>query len=264
MRLLKCLFCLIPILLVSEGFSQGAPQPGPAIKKPLIYQVGQIVHITTGGSRPLLQAVDALQEKYGWIVDYEDPRYPPAISGATIPAPGPVRRHPNARTNGTTGFSVQFNGGPTADSRPDEQTVLALVVDANNQSNNAGQFELRKEKDGSFVVVGVGAHGPNGESSSQQPILDSLISLTAERRSARQTIALICQKVSQQSKIQVTADGVADSLPEPKTVAVGGVGVPARTLLSRTLASMRGKLYWRLIYDSNEKSYQLSISRESQ
>ena len=211
-----------------------------------------------------MQAVDALQEKYGWIVDYEDPQYPPAISGATIPAPGPVRRHPNARTNGTTGFSVQFNGGPTPDSRPDEQTVLALVVDANNQSNDGGQFELRKEKDGSFVVVGVGVRSPQGETSSQQPILDSLISLKAERRSARQTIALICQKVSQPSKIQVTADGVADSLPEPKTVAVGGAGVPARTLLSRTLASMGGKLYWRLIYDSNEKSYQLSISRESQ
>src|SRR5664279_807520 len=160
MRLVKCLFYLVPILLASRGFSQGTPAPGPSIKKPLIYQVGQIVHITTGGSRPLLQAVDALQEKYGWIVDYEDPRYPPAISGATIPAPGPVRRHPNTRTNGTTGFSVQFNGGPTADSRPDEQTVLALVVDANNQSNNAGQFELRKEKDGSFVVVGVGGARP--------------------------------------------------------------------------------------------------------
>lgn len=264
MRLLKCLFCLVPILLTPKGFSQAAPQPGPAIKKPLIYQIGQIVHINATGSRPLLQAVDALQEKYGWIVEYEDPQYPAAIGGAATPPSPPNRRHPNARTNGTTGFSVQFNGGPTPDSRPDEQTVLALVVDANNQSNDAGQFELRKEKDGSFVVDGVGVRSPQGETSSQQPILDSLISLKAERRSARQTIALICQKVSQQSKIQVTADGVADSLPERETVAVGGVGVPARTLLSRTLASMGGKLYWRLIYDSNEKSYQLSISRESQ
>ena len=114
------------------------------------------------------------------------------------------------------------------------------------------------------MVDGVGVRSPQGETSSQQPILDSLISLKAERRSARQTIALICQKVSQPSKIQVTADGIADSLPERETVAVGEAGVPARTLLSRTLASMGGKLYWRLIYDSNEKSYQLSISRESQ
>lgn len=262
MRLLKCLFCLVPILLVSEGFSQGAPQPGPAIKKPLIYQIGQIVHVNATGSRPLLQAVDALQEKYGWIVEYEDPQYPAAIGGAATPPSPPNRRHPNARNNATAGFSVEFD--VTANSRPDEQTVLALVVDANNQSNDAGQFELRKEKDGSFVVVGVGVRSPQSETSSQQPILDSLISLEAERRSARETIALICRKVSQQSKIRVTANDAADSLSGRAIVVVGGADVQARTLLSRTLASMGRNLYWRLIYDSSAKSYELSISSLSQ
>ena len=262
MRLLKYLFCLVPILLVSEGFSQGAPQPGPAIKKPLIYQIGQIVHINATGSRPLLQAVDALQEKYGWIVKYEDPQYPAAIGGAATPPSPPNRRHPNARNSEMTGFSVEFN--VTANSRPDEQTVLALVVDANNQSNDAGQFELRKEKDGSFVVVGVGVRSPQGETSSQQPILDSLISLEAERRSTRETIALICQKVSQLSKIQVTANDAADSLSGRAIVVVGGADVQARTLLSRILASMGRNLYWRLLYDSSAKSYELSISSLSQ
>ena len=264
MRLVKCLFCLVPILLASRGFSQEAPEPSPSIKKPLIYQIGQIVHISATGSRPLLQAIDALQNKYGWIVDYEDPRYLPATNGATNPPSVPVRRHPNARNNGEAGFSVEFNGGPTPDSRPDEQTVLSLVVDANNQSNSAGQFELRKEKDGGFVVVGVAVRGPQGDSSSQQPILDLLISLAAERRTARETIALICQNVSQQSKIQVSASGVANSHLGHETVAIGGAATPARTLLSRTLASMGGDLYWRLIYDSSEKTYQLSISPLSQ
>ena len=165
------------------------------MKKPLIYQIGQTVHINADGPRPLLQAIDALQEKYGWTVDYEDPQYPPAIGGLTPPATGPVRRHPNGRNNGSAGFSVEFN--VTADSRPDERAVLALIVDANNQSNDGGQFELRKDTDDGFMVVGEGALTPQGETSSQRPILDSLISLKAERRSARETIALICEKVSQ-------------------------------------------------------------------
>lgn len=42
-------------------------------------------------------------------------------------------------------------------------------------------------------------------------------------------------------------------------MAVGGSRVPARTLLSLTLASMGEKLYWRLIYDAASKSYELSI-----
>ena len=135
---------------------------------------------------------------------------------------------------------------------------LALVVDANNQSNDAGQFELRKEKDGSFVVVGVGVRSPQGETSSQQPILDSLISLKAERRSVRETIALICQKVSQQSRIQVTANDAADSLSGRAIVVVGGADVQAN-LLARTMASMGRNLYWRLLYDSSGKGYELSI-----
>ena len=259
MRLLKYLRCLIPILLASNSFSQGSPQPGASIRKPLIYQFGQNVHINAGGQRPLLQAIDALQEKYGWTVDYEDPQYPPAVDGPTPPAIGPVRRHLNGRNNGSAGFSVEFNVTP--DSRPDEQAVLAVIVDANNQSNDGGQFELRKDNVGSFMVVGEGALTPQRETSSKRPILDSLITLTAERRRARETIALICQKVSQQSRIRITLNDAVRSFPGSGTAVVGGTEVQARTLLSQTLASMGGNFFWRLLYDSNTKSYELSINR---
>ena len=102
--------------------------------------------------------------------------------------------------------------------------ILALVVDANNQSNDAGQFELRKVKDGSFAVVGVGVRDSLGQTAGQRPILDTPISLTSERRSARETIILICQKLSEQSKIPVVVNDVGDSLPGRETVAIGGHG----------------------------------------
>ncbi len=255
------LCCLVPSLLVPSGFSQA--EPGPAIKKPLIYQIGQKVHINAAGSRPLLQAVDALQQKYAWIVDYEDPQYLSPTDSATNQLSPTGHRHANADQIRENGFSVEFNGGPTSNIRPDEQTVLALVVDANNQSNDAGQFELRKVKDRSFAVVGIGVRDSLGQTAGRRPILDTPISLTSERRSTRKTIFLICQKLSEQGKIPVVVNDVGDSLPGRETVAIGGTAVTVRTLLSRTLASMGGNLYWRLIYDSSNKSYEFSVDRVS-
>lgn len=91
-------------------------------------------------------------------------------------------------------------------------------------SDAAGQFELRKakEQDGHFEVVGVAVRGQHDEFSSQQPILDLLITLTTERRSAEQTLVLICQKVSEQSKIPVTPARLAAILSSAERLPLAG------------------------------------------
>jgi hypothetical protein len=247
------------ILLPAKSVSQAAHTTSQ-IKKPLIYQVGNVVHIRAEGPRPLLRALDALQDRYGWMVDYEDPQYPADLDLAPNEPSLPRRRHPNVR-NLKGSFSVEFNSGPAPDSPPDENSVLKIVVDSYNQSDADGQFELRKEQDGRFDVVGTGVRDHHGEVSSREPILDLLITLKTERRSADETIALICEKVGQQSKIPVTPSGIADDVPGLGTVAAGGMRVSARALLSRTLATMVEHLSWRLLYDVNGKSYELSSAR---
>jgi hypothetical protein len=256
----------LAILLAGRSFSQAEGEIS-RIKKPLIYQIGNVVRIHAEGPRPLLRALDALQEKYGWIVDYEDPEYPADAEGATNARSLPQRRHANARGSRGESFSVEFNVDPAPDSRPDENSVLTTVVNAYNQGNAVAQFELRREKDkehdGRFDVVGVDVRGQNDETHSQRPILDLPITLTTEPRSGAQTIVLICQKVSGQNDVPVTP-AIADNLRGTGTVAVGGIEVKARTMLSRTLASMGDRLSWRLLYDSSGKSYELSIIGLSQ
>jgi hypothetical protein len=252
------------ILLPSRSFSQ-AERATSQIKKPLIYQFGNVVHINADGPRPLLRALDALQEKYGWTVDYEDPQYP---AESSLPV-NPRRRHPNAGSFRGESFSVEFKTGPTPDSRPDENSVLTTVVDAYNEGNAVAQFELRqndnnkdKNKDQRFDVVGIGVLDQD-TTRSQQPMLDLPITLAKEKRTTGQTIVLICQKLNEISKIPVTANADAGNV-RGATVAVGGVGEPARVLLSRTLAAMGGRLSWRLLYDPSGKSYEFSVSGFSQ
>lgn len=124
-------------LLPITCFSQ-AERATSQTKKPLIYQVGNVVRIDAEGPRSLLRALDALEKKYGWNVDYEEPQYPADLDLTTNLPSLPSRRHANVRNSRREGFSVEFNPapantGPAPDSRPDEDSVLTAVVDAYNQ-----------------------------------------------------------------------------------------------------------------------------------
>lgn len=77
--------------------------------------------------------------------------------------------------------------------------MLTAVIDAYNQSG-AAEFNLLKQPDAGFAVVGTGVRDTNNEITSQ-PVLDLPVSLASARRSAGETIALICQKVSQESRV---------------------------------------------------------------
>jgi hypothetical protein len=70
--------------------------------------------------------------------------------------------------------------------------------------------------------------------------------------------------VSEQSKIPVTTNGIADSLHGQGKfkIKIGGIGLAAQTLLSSTLAAIgnRSNLSWRLLYDASARTYELSLS----
>jgi hypothetical protein len=252
----RFIYATVVLVSVVALFARSPSQTGrnSHIKKPLIYQSGTTVRIDAEGERPLLTALDALREKYGWVVAYEDPEYSPR-SDEENASPLP-RRRANMGVRGRH-LTVAFSVGPTPESRPDEKSVLTTIVDAYNQ-NEAGQFELREEKDGTFAAVGVGA---GGDSPKQLPVLDTLITLPKEPRSGEETIVLICQQMSERSKIAVTPSGIADNPQLRRTVTVGGNAVAARTLLEEVLSST---LSWRLLYDADSRSYGLSLAGGAQ
>jgi hypothetical protein len=261
---------VILLLLTGRSFSQ-TTNAISHIKKPLIYQIGNVVHINADGERPLLRALEALPQKYSWIVDYEEPQYSREADRTSTADSPPSRRHANARNGSREAFSTEFTVGPTPDSSPDENAVLTTVVGAYNDGSAIAQFELRNEsnagKDNSsrrqheqrFDVVGIIAIGHQNDTQSQQPILDLPITLRKEPRSAAQTISAICDEVSKKSKVSVGVGAIDDTTNGDKRVAIGGTDVPARALLSSTVTSMRDHLSWRLLYDSGSKSYKLNV-----
>jgi hypothetical protein len=235
-------------MVAFQGFSQTRQGSGSYLKQAAISESAGIVHITANSPRPLLQILDALQQKYGWVVDYEDPQYVSQMD--LIDAPGGS----DSRLPGGGTFSVEFPAGA-----PQEEKILHLVVDSYNRSKNPGRFELRPGAQGVFYVVGVAAHDEKDAISSQQVLFDLPITVVAGEKPITATLDLICQEVAAQSHTAVAIGVSPRALLDHAPAKVGGTKVAARDLLLQGLMATHHTLYWRLLFDPNSKGYFLDI-----
>ncbi|HXR18224.1 MAG TPA: hypothetical protein VN777_18660 [Terriglobales bacterium] len=252
----SCL-CVLPAVLM---FFQSSGKPSPYLKQAVIAQTEKGLHITANSPRPLAQVLDALQRKYGWQINYEDPQ--DVYSGDLAPLP-PAHAQPSdpasqVRLPNGGAFTLDLPVA-LAPALPDEAKALSAVVDAYNQSGNPGRFELRKESEQNFDVVGTSARDEKGRMSEQTVVLDVPITLAEQPRSAVDTIDLIFQQVSQASHIEVARGVSPRSLLAGSKVTVGGTKVAARVLLARTLAGTNRTLYWRMLFNPESKGYLLSL-----
>jgi hypothetical protein len=251
MNLIKCVTYL-SLLVMSQSILQKPRETGAYLRQAAISEADGTIHIVANSPRPLAQTLDALQQKYGWVVDYEDPQFISKLDLVETEDPG--SRAPNSKLPGHLPaggpFTVEFPAGT-----PDEEKTLQLVVDSYNRSDNPGRFELRSSKPGGFFVVGAEARDARGKISHQRVILDVPITLAAQPRTASDTLKLICRKIAVQRGIPVRVGMSPRRLLDGASVTVGGTKVSARDLLLQTLASTHRRLYWRLLFDPNSKGY---------
>jgi hypothetical protein len=246
-------------LAFSSSFSQTLNE-GKYLNQAAISQTGETVHLSANDPRPLAQALDALQKKYGWLVNYEDPQYVSKLDLVEVTNPPQHRNaHSDVKVPYPAGgaFSLDFPNGVAPNSPPDEQAALQLLVDTYNRSNNPGRFELRKTAEQKFDIVGSSAHDVKGNISQQTILLDLPITLADQQRSAFKTLEQICLQVTERRHIKV-AVGVFPMSLRTTMVKVGAAKLPARTVLSATLAATGRKLVWRMFFDPDSKSYFLS------
>jgi len=248
MQLIKRLICF-GLLASVAGFSQtAAPKAAPYLRQAAISQSAGLIHIDANSPRPLEQTLDALQQKYGWVVDYEDPRYVSHVDFAEAPD------EEHAQIPAGHSFSVEFPA-----TEPDEEKTLRLIVDAYNGSQNPGQFEFRRSPEGDFYVVGMAAHDDKGAIARQPAVFDLPVTLATKERTIAETIDLIFQSITKQSHTKITLGVHPRSTMSHIPVKLGGSKMPARELLRQSLLAAPRKLYWRLLYDPSAKAYFLDV-----
>jgi len=237
--LASCLLCF--------ACTRGASASASYAKDAAITETGGAVRITANSPRPLEQMLDALQRKYGWIVNYEDPQYESAVDVVNaadekfkVPAGG--------------NFTFEFSGAA-----PDEEKTLQHLVDAYNKSKNPGHFELRRTEDSVFNVVGIAAHKDNGDLVQQKAPFDRPLTLPSQEQTIDETVTHICAELSKRGHSKVVLAISPRKLLSQNRVVVGGNQVAARELLAKSLLVVHGKIYWRLLFDPTSKSYYLDL-----
>ncbi len=230
-------------------------------KQSEITQNGSVIHLVVSGPRPLADAVDALQKKYGWNINYEDPQFV-AKSDLVESADGryinPVTGAKPHLPNGAS-FSVDFSAG--AGTTPDPAATLKTVVEAYNKSSNPGQFELRV-REGYFDVVGIAARDDSGKIQRQSPPLDTVVTMSAQEMPAKDIVNSICEQISKLTGQSINV-GVYPRSLLGQTITPAAAKLPARDaiskVLSQTLSGTSKTVHWHLLYDPDTKGYFLNL-----
>jgi hypothetical protein len=249
-------------LWVAAFLSQTPATSSQTVKTPEITQSSNQAHLTVSGARPLVTALDALQNQYGWSVNYEDPQY---VAKSDL-VESTDARYANAAAgtrphvpNGGL-FSMDF---PLGDgSGPDEATTLKSLIEAYNKTSNPGQFELRGQGT-RFDVVGVAARDDLGKLKKQSPPLDSVITLSPQESRAIDGVTFVCEQISKLTSLNLSV-GVYPRNLFNRPLKIGTAEkLPARDALSKIFAmALPGKeknVSWRLLYDPDLQTYVLNV-----
>lgn len=219
--------------------------------------------LTANSPRPLAQAVTALSETYGWVIDFEDPPYYSKYDLVDDTDSKWRAEHPSAK--GVTAiagdkFQSQFSVSPnTGTSVEDEERILEKVISDYNQSANPGKFAVRNEGGGRFAVVGTNVKDETGHDQAVVPILDTRISIQEGTRDAFTTLKAILGAVTATGQPRIGLGTAPLNALSQSQVTAGGRGIPARVLLAQTLSAAKVKLYWHLYYDHDVQMYMLNV-----
>src|SRR5437870_928199 len=117
------------------------------MREGVVIRNGDTATVKANDPRPLAQAIQAVSEEYGWVVDYEDPLY---SDSEVVDAADPKWRasHPEApMVKGIAGgaFQCDYDERAALASTPGEEATLQKLVAEYNRTANPGKFMVRDE-----------------------------------------------------------------------------------------------------------------------
>jgi hypothetical protein len=246
-RILLACGTLILFCLPVHGRSQGKP-----------------IEIRVDDPRPLANAVQALEERFGWVITYEDPPFvhtsdlidradPEAKrADAGLPAVAPRDLVPRG---GAFTFTYELPDGQ----EPAPERVLMSLLSQFHSRNLGSEFRLFHT--GSvFHIVPAKSKDSAGEPVVRRSVLSTRISVKAERRTVTDMIREILREVSKSTSIPMIVATIPMNRFRQVEVQGGATDEPAQDVLLRTLESA-GTYSWLLFYanDLVPPTYALNI-----
>jgi hypothetical protein len=265
MRTVLCILFLV--LFVHLAFSQQVQQRPVFMDRGVVHHGASIGSVTANDPRPLHQAVIAIREEYGWVVDFEDPLYESQDDLVDDTAPLWRAKHPDSkgvrRIAGRLFHSDYPERPNLATAESEEEKVLKKVVSDYNSSGNPGKFEVRNEGNGRLVIVGEYVKDTNGQDKRTTPILDTPVTIENGTRTVEETILQVLESISARTGVKVSLGGWANNILKQTQVTAGGANVPARNILVQALEGTKRRMVADLLFDPDFNSYSLHIKLAS-
>lgn len=255
---IKNLLVIVAVLL-GYSFAKTPAQSVPTAPPQSAAATSTAFHVAAKPPRPLEHAIDEIRLKYGWVVSYEDPQYLSPKDVVESAAPKGMEDAKVIMVPAGETFNFDLPALKSPDEAPPAEESLKRMVEAYNHSGGPGQFELRNGADGAFSIVGVAARDEKGTVSPQKILLDTVLTIPADKRTIDETLDILCRKLTDATHIPVTMGITPRNLLEHTYVSAGGTNLSARILLAQALAAAGRPMYWRLLFDPNSKGYVLNI-----
>lgn len=238
--------------------------PAPNLKAQPYLPKARVTHsshettIVARDPRPLDQAITAVGEEYGWVIDYEDPVYSDR-EARDAASPGWRRTHPTEQglllpSGGE--FVATLRSGAMANKDKDKKVdTLKSLLTQYNASSNPGQFQLIHTQHGRVVVSG----RPRGKRDPIPGALDTILEPSPEKQTATLALQDVVKKCSAGREVAITL-GIIPVNALNQTVVTGSKGsLSCRSELGRVLNALPYQVEYRLLYDIGSRSYVLSI-----
>lgn len=254
--------CRVSYLLTTFlTFTVGLKATGAAMIVACQTEGQQAVKLSVDNPRPMAEAVKQLQEKYGWIITYEDPRLVNESDLLDVTDPNYRQAHPGGRRalapkGGRLEISYFVSSATGKPENP--RALLQMLLNAQAASANPGRFEL-KQTGQVFHVIPAQVKDVRGRWIHQASILGIPITFPEKERSVFETLETITRALSSATQMKVTIGTIPLNFFVRHRVTQSASGEPAREVLLRTLESTNRKYSWRLLYDPGMKMLALNV-----
>ena len=214
-----------------------ASNQGQSTSKPS----NQAAAVSAVSQRPLPDVVRELEDRYGWVITYEDPIYE---------SPNDVEKVTVVRPDGGLSKTIiaprqrffEFDYRHLDLARPRE--LLSSMLREYEAAHHHA-FRLVQQGD-LFHILPAKSSDKRGIPTERRSRLDARVSIEPARRSVYETLMLVLERVSVSTGDTVGV-GTPGRLLDQTIVQSGAVDEPARDVLVRTLAATNVKLSWTLL-----------------
>jgi hypothetical protein len=222
--------------------------------------------MTTKGPHPLAETIWAIQSKYTWLINYEEP--PVVASDELI-----VKVAPTGRTiliRRMKPISTVLSTEDVSAGSPERQlTIVNEILEAYEKSGASDSF--RATLQGRFIdIAPVSFRGEGGGTQAFDPILSTRISFPETHfPNMYSLVAQVIEQISSKRSVPITIGEIPNNLlREP--VVESAENEPARDVLARAFWGINGPrlargqemaaVTWTLLYDPESRGYWFSTN----